>query len=61
VSRAFKGEGKTDGDALDQVRAAYAKATDNLHHAPRCPANHYHGMRAPTGPCTCGAVQLAGS
>lgn len=28
---------------------------DDLHHAPRCPANHFHGRRLPTGPCTCGA------
>lgn len=32
-------------------------ALDNLHHAPMCPANHYHGMRKPTGPCSCGATE----
>lgn len=52
---AFKGEGATDEDALDQIRAAWAAVTDKLHHAPRCPANHYHGGRAPTGRCSCGA------
>jgi hypothetical protein len=55
IIRAFKGEGSTDEQALDQVRAAYAEATDRSHHAPLCPANHYHGMRAPTAPCSCGA------
>ena len=56
IIRAFKGEGKTDEAALDQIRAAFAEAADNLHHAPLCPANHYHGTRAPTGLCSCGAV-----
>lgn len=54
---AFKGEGKTDQEALDLIRAAWAKATDKLHHAPVCPANHYCGQRAPTGPCNCGAME----
>ena len=57
--RAFKGEGKTDEEALDQIRASFAEATDTLHHAPLCPANHYHGKRAPTGPCSCGAARDA--
>ena len=52
---AFKGEGKTDQEALDLIRAAWAKLTDKRHHAPMCPANHYHGMKAPTYTCTCGA------
>jgi len=26
-----------------------------LHHAPFCPANHYHHTRPITGACTCGA------
>jgi hypothetical protein len=56
VVRAFKGEGPTDGHALDEIRAEYANLTDDHHHAPGCAANHYHGTRAPTGPCTCGAV-----
>ena len=29
---------------------------DELHHAPACPANHYHKQRLPTGRCTCGAA-----
>lgn len=58
IVRSFKGEGETDAEALDKVRAAFAAVTDNHHHAPMCPANHYHGMRAPTGPCTCGAVRM---
>lgn len=28
---------------------------DDLHHAPFCPANHWHKTRMPTRPCTCGA------
>lgn len=58
IVRAFKGEGKTDAEALDQIRGRFAEATDDLHHAPACPANHYHGMRAPTGECTCGANRM---
>ena len=55
---ALKGEGKTDEEALDLIRAAWAKLTDKLHHAPMCPANHYHGQRAPTYRCTCGATDV---
>lgn len=33
---------------------------DDLHHAPMCPANHYHYQRLPNGPCSCGAARLAG-
>lgn len=60
---AFKGEGATDQEALDQIRAAWAEYSDKLHHAPACPANHYHGKRAPTGRCNCGALdrELAGA
>jgi len=53
---AYKGEGKSDAEALDQIRAMFARDTDKLHHAPLCRANHFHGTRAPTGPCTCGAA-----
>lgn len=28
---------------------------DDFHHAPCCPANHYHHMVMPTAPCSCGA------
>ena len=56
ILRAFAGAGKTDEAALDQIRAAFAEATDSLHHAPLCLANHYHGTRAPTGLCSCGAA-----
>lgn len=28
---------------------------DNWHHAPLCPANHFHGGAAPSPFCTCGA------
>lgn len=54
---AFRGEGKTDQEALDRIRAQWALYSDKLHHAPMCPANHYHGQRAPTYRCTCGAVE----
>lgn len=33
---------------------------DDLHHAPSCPANHWHHQRLPTGGCTCGATRGAG-
>lgn len=32
---------------------------DDLHHAPRCPANHFNNTRLPTAPCTCGAQKDA--
>ncbi len=32
------------------------QAVDNLHHAPCCPANHYHKARFVFQPCTCGAA-----
>lgn len=57
IIHAFKGEGKTYAEALDRVRASFAEATDDHHHAPLCPANHFHGGRAPTGQCNCGAVE----
>lgn len=55
---ALIGEGETDVVALDMIRAQYAELTDHYHHAPACPANHYEGTRAPTGPCSCGAVEM---
>ena len=58
VIRSFKGEGKTDAEALDKIRAQFAEVTDDHKHAPLCPSNHYHGQRAPTGSCTCGAVSM---
>ncbi len=43
----------------EQLRRAAVEAglftLDDLHHAPKCPANHFHQMRLPTGRCTCGA------
>jgi hypothetical protein len=56
---ALVGEALTDEEALDKIRAQWAKLTDRLHHAPLCPANHYHGARAPTGGCSCGAAAMA--
>lgn len=32
------------------------QAVDDLHHAPCCPANHYHRRRLVFQPCTCGAA-----
>jgi hypothetical protein len=58
---ALKGEGASDEEALDLIRAEWAKLTDHLHHAPFCPANHYHGKRAPTYGCTCGVARAARS
>lgn len=29
---------------------------DDLHHAPACPANHYHKQRLVFFPCSCGAA-----
>lgn len=31
---------------------------DDLHHAPCCPANHYHHRRLVFSRCTCGAESL---
>lgn len=31
------------------------QTVDNLHHAPACPANHYHNTRLVFSRCTCGA------
>jgi len=56
----LKGEGKNDAEALDLIHARHAEIIDDLHHAPLCPANHYHGSRAPTGPCSCGAKDMTG-
>lgn len=43
----------------ERLREAAIKAGlfefDALHHAPLCPANHFHQRRLPTGPCTCEA------
>lgn len=45
--------------AMDQVERLAVDlgiiVFDNYHHAPMCPANHFHRKRMPTGPCTCGA------
>lgn len=31
---------------------------DELHHAPCCPANHYHRTRLVVHPCSCGATRI---
>lgn len=45
--------------AMDQVERLAVEhgviVFDKFHHAPMCPANHFHRKRMPTGPCTCGA------
>lgn len=45
----------------DQLREAAIReglfVLDDLHHAPACPANHWHKKRLPTGRCTCGAAR----
>lgn len=56
VTLAFVGEGESNQAALDMIRAKVAEVIDNRHHAPMCPANHYHGMKAPTYQCTCESV-----
>lgn len=33
---------------------------DDLHHAPCCPANHYHRRRLVFQQCSCGALKGAG-
>lgn len=33
---------------------------DDLHHAPCCPANHWHKQRLVFQPCNCGAAQSTG-
>jgi hypothetical protein len=42
-------------------RIKRAQIVDDFHHAPCCPANHYHRTRLVFQPCTCGASQDAGS
>lgn len=32
---------------------------DDLHHAPACPANHWHKQQLPYAPCSCGALSQA--
>lgn len=34
------------------------QVVDGYHHAPACPANHYHKQRLVFQPCTCGASKL---
>lgn len=33
------------------------QVVDSLHHAPCCPANHFHKQRLVFGYCTCGAAE----
>ncbi len=44
------------GDEIARVAIEIGIVTfDDLKHAPKCPANHFHKARLPTGPCNCGA------
>lgn len=57
-----KFETKTEPNHHDMVELGAAFLGfefDDLHHAPACPANHYHKCRVPTGPCNCGARAMA--
>lgn len=40
-------------------RLLAAQQVDDLHHAPACPANHYHKRRFVFSPCTCGASRTS--
>lgn len=45
-------------DAFEIVAVQMGILTfDERHHAPKCPANHFHHTRMPDGPCTCGAAR----
>lgn len=37
-------------------RILRAQIVDDLHHAPACPANHFHRTRLVFSHCTCGAA-----
>lgn len=39
-------------------RLLKSQVVDDLHHAPACPANHYHHTRLVFLPCICGAKAL---
>lgn len=43
------------GTAWLLKRIKKKQVVDDLHHAPACPANHYHKMRLVFQPCVCGA------
>jgi hypothetical protein len=43
-------------NSVEEVLRKSLEALDTRHHAPMCPANHYHGTRKPTASCSCGAV-----
>jgi hypothetical protein len=44
--------GRTIYDAMKR-----RQVLDNLHHAPACPANHFHRQRLVFQRCTCGATR----
>lgn len=45
------------GWLLDRIKRE--QIVDDLHHAPCCPANHYHRARLVFHPCTCGAARAS--
>lgn len=52
-------DGEVSGERLRKAAIKTGDfAFDELHHAPACPANHYHHMRLPIGGCTCGAQRM---
>lgn len=54
-------DGKLSHETIREVALARGIfRLDDLHHAPACPANHYHRMRLPTAPCQCGAERDSG-
>lgn len=42
---------------LDRIKSR--QKVDELHHAPCCPANHWHRQRLVFQPCNCGAAMQA--
>lgn len=45
------------GTAATLKRLKAMQKVDDLHHAPCCPANHWHRQRLVFHPCNCGAKQ----
>lgn len=49
--------GTNTHELFDRMREK--QKVDDLHHAPACPANHYHKMRLVFHRCNCGAEHYA--
>jgi hypothetical protein len=52
-------EARWRGSSWVLARIKRWQIVDDLHHAPCCPANHYHRTRLVFHPCTCGAAAAA--